>query len=257
MRKCLRCGQRSFWRGSPKLCLECRVSWRYNSATKKVVPLNRQPIEVAPCIKCQRPLFGVYATMCAECRKAWRRCSNCKEIKASAAFAGAYRECRACNNERGRKKGRCCLRCKAEMVGRGTQCLCNDCRPDWKWCNRCQRVLPREGFNFTGARSYPYCRECWSRPAEGQEQKDRSYQYHLRRKFSITKEEAAKLAAHKRCDICKAPRGKQRFHVDHCHRSGKIRGVLCRECNLALGHVEDRKRLAKIFRYLSAKESPP
>jgi hypothetical protein len=40
------------------------------------------------------------------------------------------------------------------------------------------------------------------------------------------------------CEICKAPAKYQ----DHCHDTGRIRGVLCNICNLGLGHYEIRKR---------------
>lgn len=49
--------------------------------------------------------------------------------------------------------------------------------------------------------------------------------------------EAKKLRTGK-CEIC--GRYTTKRQVDHCHRTGKIRGMLCRECNLGLGHFLDR-----------------
>lgn len=45
------------------------------------------------------------------------------------------------------------------------------------------------------------------------------------------------------CKICGNPtvEGK-RLHVDHCHKSGKIRGLLCHHCNLMLGQAMDNAR---------------
>jgi hypothetical protein len=41
------------------------------------------------------------------------------------------------------------------------------------------------------------------------------------------------------------------LHVDHCHATGVVRGLLCQGCNLALGHTADsRDRLLGLIEYL-------
>lgn len=43
------------------------------------------------------------------------------------------------------------------------------------------------------------------------------------------------------CAICRTsePRGKGDWHLDHDHRDGRVRGVLCHGCNTALGMLRD------------------
>lgn len=40
--------------------------------------------------------------------------------------------------------------------------------------------------------------------------------------------------------------------IDHCHRTGKVRGLLCNECNQALGLLKDQiETLKNAIEYLS------
>lgn len=40
-------------------------------------------------------------------------------------------------------------------------------------------------------------------------------------------------------------------HVDHCHETGKIRGLLCNDCNIALGKFNDSvEKLQRAIYYL-------
>lgn len=42
-------------------------------------------------------------------------------------------------------------------------------------------------------------------------------------------------------------------HLDHCHETGKVRRALCSSCNLAIGHMNDDPRTAKLLTgYLEA-----
>jgi hypothetical protein len=59
-----------------------------------------------------------------------------------------------------------------------------------------------------------------------------------------------------RCAICRRATGaSRRLSVDHDHKTGLTRGLLCRPCNDMLGHIRDDPRVARLMaRYL---ESPP
>ena len=53
------------------------------------------------------------------------------------------------------------------------------------------------------------------------------------------------------CAICNKPHTRRNFNVDHCHTTGKIRGLLCDKCNLGIGLFnDDLKLLDKIKEYL-------
>jgi protein-arginine kinase activator protein McsA len=78
--------------------------------------------------------------------------------------------------------------------------------------------------------------------------------YKLRKLFGITIEQYNVMgeSQHWMCAICSAPQPEnEHLHVDHSHNSGKVRGLLCRACNTAIGLMNDEpERLRKAISYL-------
>lgn len=56
------------------------------------------------------------------------------------------------------------------------------------------------------------------------------------------------------CAVCaRPPRGRLPLHVDHCHDTGRIRGLLCVGCNRAIGILGDTyEGVARAAAYLAA-----
>jgi Recombination endonuclease VII len=65
--------------------------------------------------------------------------------------------------------------------------------------------------------------------------------------------EAEKLYnSRKNCDICGVTVSGKNKHVDHDHATGKLRGILCNNCNVLIGLAEENPdRLSKATEYLS------
>lgn len=62
----------------------------------------------------------------------------------------------------------------------------------------------------------------------------------LRLKYGITQEDFDAILVNQdgKCAICHQD-FKSSPHVDHCHTSGKVRGLLCKQCNLLIGYAKD------------------
>lgn len=79
----------------------------------------------------------------------------------------------------------------------------------------------------------------------------------LASKYGVTREQYDHLMTKQkgRCAICETPFGTTRqtwAHVDHCHDSSRIRGLLCTRCNPMIGYAkDDPKILRAAIRYLA------
>lgn len=75
-----------------------------------------------------------------------------------------------------------------------------------------------------------------------------------RRKFGLRPGEytAMNVAQGGACACCgDIPTGRNGLAVDHCHRTGRVRALLCGNCNLGLGNFQDDPdRLRKALIYL-------
>lgn len=78
--------------------------------------------------------------------------------------------------------------------------------------------------------------------------KTRYKERRLKYVYNLTLEEYSLLlqVQNYKCAICKSPESSkdksgnpQSFAVDHCHTTGRVRGLLCSNCNLALGLLKD------------------
>lgn len=75
----------------------------------------------------------------------------------------------------------------------------------------------------------------------------------LRKQFGIGLDEYTALldAQHGVCAICSRIDPVRSLAVDHCHTTGKVRGLLCRDCNQGLGLYQDNiERLKRAADYL-------
>ena len=121
-----------------------------------------------------------------------------------------------------------------------------------KTCSKCKETKPKSEFykskkSKDGLQSR--CNSCnkatvteWYR-----EDPERAREKNLKTNYGLTvaKYEAILKSQGGKCKICSTTSCDtgRRFAVDHCHTSGKIRGLLCQNCNTALGGFKDRVRV--------------
>lgn len=80
---------------------------------------------------------------------------------------------------------------------------------------------------------------------------------HLRAKYGITLVDQQNILARQdgRCAICRTTEWGGMYGtpvIDHCHTTGRVRGILCQWCNVGLGKFDDSPHLLDAAnRYLS------
>ncbi|MEU6385344.1 endonuclease VII domain-containing protein [Streptomyces bauhiniae] len=182
-----------------------------------------------------------------------KRCGKCERELPPAAFArdrnrrdGLQPYCRQCVAEYGAAH----YRRRREAMGKPAREKV-DVPPGHKLCLKCGEVKPWAEWHRNSSASdglSTRCKTC--RAAE-------SRAGHLKRSYGMTEAERDALVASQRglCVIClNAPAA----HVDHCHKTGRVRGVLCFNCNSAIGKLgDDPKAVRRAAAYLEGNSWKP
>lgn len=85
--------------------------------------------------------------------------------------------------------------------------------------------------------------------------KEKGREAWLRNEYGITVEDFNKLleAQENKCAICVVPfESSKKTYVDHCHTSGKVRGILCPRCNILMSFLDEDafdNKLTKAVKY--------
>jgi hypothetical protein len=77
--------------------------------------------------------------------------------------------------------------------------------------------------------------------------------FHLKRRYGLTEAEVDEMIARQggKCMICRTADAE---HVDHDHKTGRVRGILCFNCNGGLGQFKDRwEMMARAITYLKGR----
>jgi hypothetical protein len=106
----------------------------------------------------------------------------------------------------------------------------------YTFCNRC-----KEWKIFGKAKTY--CKECCSNNTRNSYNYEKQRAYILKKKYGITCEKYDEMLHEQnyKCYICQKHEDKldRSLAVDHCHTTGKVRGLLCGNCNRFLGQISD------------------
>jgi hypothetical protein len=111
----------------------------------------------------------------------------------------------------------------------------------FKICTTCLCEKPLEDFASQGAgKKRAKCKKCLADQKRDYYKRnpDKAHQRNLKTFYGITKQDYAEMFE-KQNGACACCGKVSPLNVDHCHSSGTVRGLLCTNCNIALGHFKD------------------
>lgn len=204
---------------------------------------------------------GRVRTKCEKCPDFARTCAHCNQIfttpSSNKKVCSEY-----CKSQRTAEMRR---ELRRRQMHETVVITCRDCDATFEVKRRsvkryCDKCAAKRHSAFSKYESpYPMCPSCGKSKSPGRavcgaeacKRKHKSAK-EAARVYKVLPEVIMVLRACPRCDVCGAKfKNAADQCIDHCHETGKIRGVLCRPCNSALGFaLEDSRRLRNLADFI-------
>ena len=132
-----------------------------------------------------------------------------------------------------------------------------------KTCTKCNTEYSKPFKNHfspdnrKSGRLQAQCKKCRATTSRVYYSSESGYDAHLKRTYGLSIEDYNRLFAEQNgcCLICGKHQSnlKYKLAVDHDHKTGEVRGLLCKRCNAGLGNFKDSEdMLQKAIMYLGA-----
>ena len=125
---------------------------------------------------------------------------------------------------------------KVKSVGKsGTRSICV--------CQNCGEEFSELNTKIRAGKGKFCCNDCYKefRKKNKKDKKEADRLYQKKSKYGLSQEEYKNMfiAQDNKCAICGRSFSDRKAYVDHCHETGKVRGLLCTQCNTLLGMARD------------------
>jgi hypothetical protein len=208
-----------------KLCSRCKAEKNLDAFSTNRAMKDGKNIYCRDCLSVadksrRRKLTSTVREPVAE-----KRCGRCREVKPASDYA--LNRCSTTGLQSS------CKQCVRRLVLDRT--LAGVRPPDEKECSACGKTLPASGFHRNRSVSTtlaPACKDCNRRKVRAA-------------KYKIGEEWLNRVDETGNCEICQIEIDGPRKHLDHDHKTGLPRGVLCSRCNTMLGQAGDSVELLK------------
>lgn len=117
-------------------------------------------------------------------------------------------------------------------------------------CPQCNETEPTKFYihKRNSRRTNAYCSDCHKQRCKDRYHSKSLIQRRAERAsaYGLTADQYLEMYAKQdgRCAICgEIPSTRRGLHIDHCHETGIVRGLLCHGCNIGIGNFKHKKYL--------------